>query len=96
MIDEEFEWDDDKAQTNLTKHGVSFEDARLVFQDAFAVYDIDISQHYDEERLIVVGMAIGSLLLVVHTERGERTRIISARRATKREQDDYYQDQTSF
>ena len=96
MTDDEFEWDDDKAQSNLAKHGVSFEDARLVFEDAFAVYDIDLSQDYDEERLIVVGMAIGRVLFVVHTERGERTRIISARKATKREQDDYYQNQTYF
>ncbi len=95
MIDDEFEWDDEKAASNLKKHGVSFEDARLVFEDAFAILDLDESEDYGEDRLIVTGMANSRILIVVHTERGERIRIISARKATKREQHDYYQNQAS-
>jgi len=94
MTDAEFEWDDEKAAGNLRKHGVSFEDARRVFEDAFAVLEVDTSLRYDEERLIITGVVNDRLLCVVHTERGERIRIISARRATRREQHDYYQNQT--
>jgi uncharacterized DUF497 family protein len=95
MHDDEFEWDDLKAKGNLRKHGISFEDARLVFYDVFSIERPDDNSKYEEDRTIVVGMARDCLLTVVYTERDERTRIISARRATRRERDDYYQDQTS-
>jgi uncharacterized DUF497 family protein len=94
MTGEDFEWDDDKAAINLGKHGVSFEDALLVFQDAFATLDIDTRVEYGEERSIITGMVRGHILIVVHTERGDRIRIISARKATRQEQHDYYQNQT--
>jgi uncharacterized DUF497 family protein len=94
MTDDDFEWDDDKAASNRKKHGVSFEEARDVFRDAFGVLELDLAQDYGEERLIFTGVAWGRILVVVHTEREDRIRIISARRANKREQHDYYQNQT--
>ena len=95
MQDNEFEWDDAKADSNLQKHGVSFEAARLVFEDVFSVEEPDTSLDYGEERLFLIGMAKGELLTVVYTERDGRIRIISARKAIKREQHGYYQNQTS-
>jgi uncharacterized protein len=87
----EFEWDHAKAEANWQAHGVSFELARTVFRDPFAIDRIDDREDYGEERLIVIGMAEGAVLLfVAYTERGERIRIISARRTTKYEQDDYF------
>jgi uncharacterized DUF497 family protein len=91
MNDENFEWDLAKAATNYAKHGVCFERARLVFADPFGIAEIDDRQNYGEERFTRVGMVEGALLFVSYTERGERIRIISARRATKHEQDDYYE-----
>jgi uncharacterized protein len=90
-----FEWDDLKAQSNLRKHGVTFEDARLVFTDVFAIERLEDSVNYDEDRTVITGMARGRLLTVVYTERDAWIRIISARKATKRECDDYYQNQAS-
>lgn len=95
MQDDEFEWDDAKADSNLQKHGVSFEAARLVFEDVFSVEEPDTSLDYGEERLLLIGMAKGEILAVVYTERDGRIRIISARKANKREQHGYYQNQTS-
>ena len=82
----EFEWDEQKAARNLTKHGVTFHEAATVFGDPLAMtfYDPDHSQ--DEDRFLTFGHSDSGLLLVVsHTDREERTRLISARRATRRE-----------
>jgi len=87
----EFEWHEAKAEANLQAHGVSFELARLVFGDPFAIEYIDDRDDYGEERLITIGMAGDSgVLFVAWTEREERIRIISARRATQLEQDEYF------
>ncbi len=88
-----FEWDDAKAQANLRAHGVGFDLAKKVFNDPFAIERLDDRMDYGgEERFVTVGMAEGTILLfVVHTECGDRIRIISARRATQYEQDDYFQ-----
>ena len=87
----EFEWNDAKAEANWQAHGVSFELAKTVFQDAFAIELLDDREDYGEERLVVIGMAEGQVVLfVAYTERSERIRIISARRATKHEQDHYF------
>ena len=87
----EFEWNDAKAEANFQTHGVSFELAKTVFQDMFAVERIDDREDYGEERFVIIGMAEGNILLfVAYTDRGERIRIISARRATQNEQDDYF------
>jgi uncharacterized DUF497 family protein len=93
MSDSEFEWSAAKAQSNLAKHKVSFEAARLVFDDVFALDRLDVGSEGSETRYIITGMAKGVILTVVYTERGERTRIISARRATKHEQREYYRSQ---
>jgi uncharacterized DUF497 family protein len=94
MTNDDFEWDDEKAAGNLRKHGVSFEEARDVFKDAFGMLELDLTRGHGEERLIFTGVARDRILVVVHTEREDRIRIISARRANKREQRDYYQNQT--
>lgn len=95
MDGDEFEWDAGKAASNLRKHSVAFADAQRVFDDAFAVHEFDLDAGYGEQRMIVIGMVNGVLLTVVYAERGERTRLISARKATKHEQLDYYRSQTS-
>ncbi len=86
----EFEWDESKARANLRKHGVDFADAATMFDDnrAVTVADDDL----EEERYVTIGMdALGRVLVVAYTIRGERIRIISARRATKRERVEYEQ-----
>lgn len=83
-----FEWDPRKAAANLRKHRVSFAEAKSVFYDEFAVQFFDEEHSIDEERFILLGMSSGAkLLLVCHCEREQETvvRIISARKATKRE-----------
>ena len=87
----QFEWDEAKAKTNLRVHGVSFDLARSVFRDAFAVERGDDRQNYGEERFIIVGRGEGDVVLfVAYTEREDRIRIISARRATQSEENDYF------
>ena len=86
----EFEWDGAKAADNLRAHGVSFAQAAGACRDPFAVEWIDDREAYGEERINLLGMCEGVILHVTYTERGERTRIISARRAERHEQDDYY------
>lgn len=87
----EFEWDSVKANANYRLHGVTFELAQAVFRDAFAVERLDDRKDYGEDRFIIIGMATGQvILLVVYTPRGERIRIISARRATQHEEEDYF------
>jgi hypothetical protein len=95
MQDERFEWDDTKAAENLRDHRVSFEEATLAIGDPFAIEWLDLREAYGEERVVLVGMSQGQLLTVVYTERGERLRIISARKATRHEQDDYYRENAS-
>jgi uncharacterized DUF497 family protein len=90
MRDDSFEWDDRKAVASLDKHGVPFEVARSVFKDPFAIERIDDRENFGEQRLIIIGMAEGTVLFVAYTEREGRIRLISARRATRYEQDDYF------
>ena len=86
-----FEWDDEKATTNIRDHdGVTFEQAATAFSDKFAVEWIDEREDYGEERSVFLGMTGGQLLYVAYTERGTNIRIISARRATRYEQDIYF------
>ncbi len=88
----EFEWDPDKEAANLKKHGVSFTQAAAAFRDPFAVDWIDDRADYGEERVILLGMTDGSVLVVIYTERDHRTRIISARRADRYEQEIYFRE----
>ncbi len=83
-----FEWDTPKAAANLKKHQVSFDEAKSVFYDEFAIQFFDDEHSPDEDRFLMLGMSSGAKLLIVcHCERehGEVIRIISARKATKRE-----------
>lgn len=88
----EFEWDIDKEAANVQKHAVSFTQAAAAFMDPFAVDWIDEREDYGEERVILLGMTDGSVLTVVYTERDTRIRIISARRASKYEEQIYYRE----
>jgi uncharacterized protein len=91
-----FEWDPAKAKSNLDKHGVSFEFACGVFADPFAIERFDDQRTGDEDRYIIIGSADGVIvLLVVYTDRENVTQIISARRATRRERNDYEDQKTS-
>ena len=86
----QFEWDLEKADANLKKHGVSFEEAVTVFADPLALNMSDPTHSVDEHRYLLLGLSNQSRLLVVaYAERNERTRIISARRSTRRERHDY-------
>ena len=85
-----FEWDPQKAKSNLEKHGVSFGEASTAFQDTLSLTIEDPLRSIEEERLILIGMSQENrILVVVHTERGDNIRIISARKATKKEREDY-------
>lgn len=85
----EFEWDDDKAQSNFDKHGVTFEEAAEVFFDPFYQTG-DASRNSEEDREFIIGYSLSQrVLLVVYTERGQRTRLISARPATRAERKVY-------
>jgi len=86
----QFDWDSAKAKSNLAKHSVPFEAAIGVFDDPFGYETRDDREAYGEERFVAVGMVVGVLLWVVYTERDGRIRLISARRATRKEQDDYF------
>ncbi len=86
----EFEWDKNKAAANLSKHEVSFYEAKTVFSDPIYVDFYDIDHSDDEHRYIIVGQSQqGRLLIVSYTEREYAIRLISAREATKRERDTY-------
>ena len=84
-----FEWHDRKAASNVRDHGVSFEQATFVFDDLYAIDEIDTITDYGEERSIILGRALNELLVVVYTMRGEFVRIISARKAEKHERQRY-------
>ena len=85
-----FEWDPTKAKTNLAKHRVSFEDAATVFGDVLSLTIPDPAHSLLEDRWITVGQSHqGKLLVVVHTERGDSIRVISARSASRRELKQY-------
>ncbi|MEH2197194.1 BrnT family toxin [Nostoc sp.] len=89
----EFEWDKSKATANLTKHGVSFEEAKTVFDNVLAVIFDDQAHSVGEKREIIIGHSRNNrLLLISFTERSNAIRIISARLATRREHEDYEQN----
>lgn len=92
MQDEHFEWDDEKAATNWRDHAVSFEMAREAFRDAFAVEWVDAGQDPIEERYAMIAMVEGRLLFVAYVLRGERIRIISARKAEPFERRKYHDE----
>lgn len=88
-----FEWDRDKAAFNLEQHGVAFDEAASAFADPLSSTILDPDHSDDESRFVLVGEAFsGRLLVVVHTDRGESIRLISARLATRRERRQYEQE----
>ena len=90
MENPEFEWDDEKAISNLKKHDVGFEEGTTIFNDPLIATILDPDHSKDEERYISIGMSVQRrLLVVVHTEREERIRLISCRKAINAERKTY-------
>ncbi len=88
-----FEWDEEKAKINLERHGISFEEAQLAFDDVNLVDAIDESYSENELRFNLIGLTEKGLFFVVYTERSsDIMRIISARKATKFEEEIYVQE----
>ena len=88
----QFEWNLRKATANLRRHGVTFDEATTVFGDPLAALKPDPDHSWEEQRFILLGLSgsgAGRLLVVCFAERGPRTRLISARRATRREKTEY-------
>ena len=86
----QFEWDSAKAVANLSKHGISFDEAKTVFTDPLFVDFYDPDHSYEEHRYIIVGQSQqGRLLMVSYTERDDTIRIISSREATTSEREAY-------
>jgi uncharacterized protein len=92
MDDDAFEWDDAKAAENQRHHRVTFYMARDAFKDPFAIEWIDDRQASSEQRFAMLAVAEGRLLFVSYTLRGERIRIISARRAEPHERRRYHNE----
>jgi uncharacterized DUF497 family protein len=85
-----FEWDSGKAESNASKHGVTFEEAGTVFADLNAITISDPAHSSDEAREITIGYSLKrKLLVVVHTKRSDNIRVISARSASRRERRSY-------
>jgi uncharacterized DUF497 family protein len=88
-----FEWDAEKARMNLSKHGVSFEEAATAFGDPLSMTQFDPAHSDGEDRFVLLGATYGGRLVVVsHTDRSATIRIISARVATRRERRIYAGD----
>ncbi len=89
-----FEWDPNKALRNIKTHGVSFDEASTAFRDPLSRTINDPLYSRGEERLLLIGQSLrGRLLVIVHMERGERIRIISARLATSKERFRYEENE---
>ncbi len=85
-----FEWDDNKAKSNLSKHEVSFEEATTIYSDPLSLTISDPQHSINEKRYIIIGRSINdNILVVIFTERGDNIRIISSRKANKRERKQY-------
>ena len=87
MRDDKFEWDDDKAESNFRKHDVAFETAREAYYDPGSIDEDDPDP--DEDRFKRICVVQGRVYVIIYTERGDRIRIISARRADRHEQRRY-------
>lgn len=85
------DWDEDKRQTNLRKHSLDFVDAETVF-DRYTVTIEDVRRAYHEQRFLTFGLLQGQVVAVAHTERADRIRIISMRKASKHEERAYYRE----
>jgi uncharacterized DUF497 family protein len=86
-----YQWNEDKAAANISKHGIDFADAVAVFSDDLAITIPD--ERFDEERFVTIGIdAFGRVLVVVYTLRGDDIRLISARKATRLERQQYEEE----
>lgn len=85
-----YEWNETKNRANISKHGLSFEDANIVFSGPCVTFE-DTRHDYDEKRFITLGPLAGRVVVIAHTSRDENTRVISMRKANRREQEIYYQ-----
>jgi uncharacterized DUF497 family protein len=89
-----FEWDSKKARLNVKTHGISFDEASTAFSDLLSRTIADPLHSEDEDRFVLIGRSIrGRLLVIAHTERGDRIRIISARPATNKERFRYEENE---
>ncbi|HPI94039.1 MAG TPA: BrnT family toxin [Deltaproteobacteria bacterium] len=89
-----FEWDPEKAKRNIKNHKVSFDEASTVFSDPVSLTIHDPLHSDEEDRFVIIGKSYKDrLLLVVHVERGNRIRIISARKATRKEKEQYEENE---
>jgi len=89
----EFEWDEAKAESNKAKHGISFEEAKTVFNDKLFVDFYDPDHSNDEHRYIILGESVSRrLLMISYTQRGDTVRLISVRKATQRERKAYEEE----
>jgi uncharacterized DUF497 family protein len=95
MEDDKFVWSDKKAVSNYVDHGVTFEAARDVFNDPFAVEWLDDREPYGEDRYVILGIVENRLLYVAYTMRAEKIRIISARKAEPHERRRYHEENLS-
>lgn len=86
----QFEWDETKRQTNLRKHRLDFTDVEIIFSGPTFTFEDDRFE-YSEDRYITLGLLKGQVIVIAHTERNEVIRIISMRKATKYEQQLYFQ-----
>lgn len=85
-----FEWDPDKAKQNLETHGISFDEASTAFGDVLSLAIHDPLHSQEEDRFVLIGNSYKDrLLVVIHTDRGDRIRLITARKATKKERKQY-------
>jgi uncharacterized DUF497 family protein len=85
-----FEWDEEKAASNLEKHGISFQEASTIFMDSLSSTISDPLHSFGEQRFVTIGESTErEILVVVHTQRDSKIRIISAREATRRERQHY-------
>lgn len=87
-----FEWDENKNRANIRRRGIDFNSAIRIFQDPYYLEEEDDRQDYGEQRFNVIGRTNGRILFVTYTHRGEKIRIISARRAEPHERRKYYQN----
>ncbi|MBI3653614.1 MAG: BrnT family toxin [Acidobacteria bacterium] len=89
-MDLNFEWDEEKAKANLKRHKISFDEAKTVFDDPFTITIDDPKHSRIEERFVDIGTSTkGRILVVVYTQRGDRIRLISGRKATEWEREIY-------
>jgi len=89
----QFEWDPAKAKMNLRKHGIAFREAATVLRDPLGITTFDSDHSDEEDRFIILGFsAAGRVLVVAHTERGERIRVIIARRLTRAQREAYEEE----